>query len=217
MIIFALCNHQSVIQKTMIKNLVFDFGNVLICYDYPSFLKTIFDDEDERLRFEEIFCGAEYVQRCDLGEDSFIDLIKEAQAEYPHWEKQLQEFYDRQLEAMTVEMPGMRDLLTRLKAAGYCLYGLTNWSDAVYDVINKFDILSMMDGRLISSEERLVKPNVAIYDRLCEKFGLVKDECLFTDDKQINIDGAKAAGMQAVVFTDADQYEEALKKYGVNC
>ena len=116
---------------------------------------------------------------------------------------------------MTVEMPGMRDLLTRLKAAGYRLYGLTNWCDAIYDVIGKFGILQMMDDRLISSEERLIKPDVAIYDRLCDKFGLVKEECLFTDDKQINIDGATTAGLQAVLFTDAQTFEDDLKRYGI--
>ena len=199
----------------MIKNLIFDFGKVLVCYDFPKFLKTIIDDEDECRRFEEVVCSEEFVNRCDLGEDSFIDLIRECQEKYPHWKNQLQEYFDRQLDVVTVEMPGMRDLLTRLKAKGYRLYGLTNWSEAVYDVIEKFDILSMMDDRLISSEELLIKPDVAIYDRLCEKFGLVKEECLFTDDKQINIDGAKAAGMPAVLFTDARQYEEDLKRYGV--
>ena len=198
----------------MIKNLVFDFGKVLICYDYPSFLRTIIDEEECR-RFEAVVCSEEFVQRCDLGEETFIDLIRECQEKYPHWRRQLQEFYDRQLDAMTVEMPGMRDLLTRLKAAGYRLYGLTNWSDAIYDVIGKFDILQMMDERLISSEELLIKPDVAIYDRLCEKFGLVKEECLFTDDKQANIDGAIAAGMQAVLFTDSHTFEEDLKRYGV--
>ena len=199
----------------MIKNLIFDFGKVLVCYDYPSFLMTIFNDEDECRRFAEVVCSEEFVQRCDLGKESFIDLIKECQMNYPHWKRQLQEFYDRQLDAMTVEMPGMRDLLTRLKANGYRLYGLTNWSDAVYDVIEKFDILQMMDDRLISSEELLIKPDVAIYDRLCEKFGLVKEECLFTDDKQANIEGAKAAGLHAVLFTDAQTFEEDLKKYGI--
>ena len=200
----------------MIKNLIFDFGKVLVCYDFPKFLKTIIDDEDECRRFEEVVCSEEFVNRCDLGEDSFIDLIRECQEKYPHWKNQLQEYFDRQLDVVTVEMPGMRDLLTRLKAKGYRLYGLTNWSEAVYDVIEKFDILSMMDDRLISSEELLIKPDVAIYDRLCEKFGLVKEECLFTDDKQINIDGAIAAGMQAVLFTDAHQFEEDLKRYGVD-
>ena len=187
----------------MIKNLIFDFGKVLVCYDFRQFLKTIFDDEDECLRFEALVCSEEFVQRCDLGEDSFIDIIKECQVKYPHWKRQLQEYYDRQVDVITNEMPGMRDLLTRLKANGYRLYGLTNWSNAVYDVIEKYNILSMMDDRLISSEELMIKPDVAIYDRLCEKFGLIKEECLFTDDRQINIDGAKAAGMPAVLFTDA--------------
>lgn len=199
----------------MIKNLIFDFGKVLVCYDFPAFLKTIIDDEEECRKFEAVVCSEEFVNRCDLGADSFIDLIREYQVIYPHWESQLQEYYDRQLDVMTVEMPGMRDLLTRLKTKGYRFYGLTNWSEAVYDVIGKFDILRMMDDRLISSEEIMIKPDVAIYDRLCEKFGLVKEECLFTDDKQINIDGARAAGMNAVLFTDAHQFEEDLKRYGV--
>lgn len=200
----------------MIKNIILDFGKVLVCYEFTPFLKTIFDDDEERREFESIFCGQEFVQRCDLGEESFIEIIRDSQIKYPHWANQLQELYDRQLDVMTVEMPGMRDLLTRLRAAGYHLYGLTNWSDAIYSVIEKFDILQMLDDRLISSEEIMVKPDVAIYNRLCEKFGLVKEECLFTDDKQINIDGAKAAGMPAVLFTDARQLEEDLKKYGVN-
>ena len=199
----------------MIKNLIFDFGKVLVCYDFPAFLRTIFDNEEECLRFEALVCSEEFVSRCDLGADSFIDIIKECQEKYPHWKRQFQEYYDRQLDVMTGEMPGMRDLLTRLKANGYRLYGLTNWSNVVYDVIGKYDILRMLDDRLISSEEILIKPDVAIYDRLCEKFGLVKEECLFTDDKQINIDGARAAGMPAVLFTDARQYEEDLKRFGV--
>lgn len=200
----------------MIKNIIFDFGKVLVCYDHSAFLKTIFDDDEERRKFEDIFCSAEFVLRCDLGEKSFIEIIRESQLKYPHWAEQLQELYDRQLDAMTGEMPGMRNLLTRLKAAGYNLYGLTNWSDSIYSVIEKFDILSMMDDRLISSEEVMIKPDVAIYNRLCEKFNLNKEECLFTDDKQINIDGAKAAGMPAVLFIDACQLEKDLKKYGVN-
>ena len=76
-------------------------------------------------------------------------------------------------------------------------------------------LFKRMDDRLISSEEHLVKPDVAIYNRLCEKFGLVKEECLFTDDKQINIDGARTAGMPAVLFTDARQFEEDLKEFGI--
>lgn len=194
----------------MIKNLVFDFGGVLICYDFPSIVKPLFADDAERRAFEEVVCSDEFMNRCDLGVEPFAEIIRKLQEQYPRWERQLQEFHDRQLDAMTGEMPGMRDLLARLKAEGYHIYGLTNWSETVYPVIEKFDILQMMEGTLISSEEKLLKPDAAIYHRLCEKFGLSPQECLFTDDRQVNVDGALAVGMQAVLFTNAKEYEKSL-------
>ena len=199
----------------MIKNLVFDFGKVLVCYDFTAYLKTIFGDETQRIAFEQITCHPAFVERCDLGIDSFETIIREHQQLYPQWAKQWQLYYDTQLDAITHEMPGMKDILLRLKAKGYRLYGLSNWSNTIYPVMDKFDILRLMDDRVISSEEKLVKPDVAIYNRLCEKFGLRADECLFTDDRQANIDAALSAGMQAVLFTTTEQFEADLKRLGV--
>jgi HAD superfamily hydrolase (TIGR01509 family) len=73
----------------------------------------------------------------------------------------------------------------------------------------------LLDGWVISSEEHLIKPDVAIYRRLCEKFNLLPEECLFTDDKQVNIDGAMRAGMQAVLFTDAHTFAEYMKQNAI--
>lgn len=195
----------------MIRNLIFDFGGVLIGYDYQSLVKTLFDDEAERRAFQELVCSEEFMTRCDLGEESFAEIIRKQQELYPRWKRQLQEFHDRNVDAMTGEMPGMRELLIRFKAEGYHLYGLTNWSEAVYRVIEKFDILQMMEGTLISSKEKMLKPDAAIYRRLCEKFGLRPEECLFTDDKQVNVDGALAVGMQAVLFTNARELAKQIR------
>lgn len=195
----------------MIRNLIFDFGGVLIGYDYQSLVKTLFDDEAERRAFQELVCSEEFMTRCDLGEESFAEIIRKQQELCPRWKRQLQEFHDRNVDAMTGEMPGMRELLIRFKAEGYHLYGLTNWSEAVYRVIEKFDILQMMEGTLISSEEKMLKPDAAIYRRLCEKFGLRPEECLFTDDKQVNVDGALAVGMQAVLFTNAGELAKQIR------
>jgi len=109
----------------------------------------------------------------------------------------------------------MRAVLDRLRASGYKLYGLTNWSETVYPTIAQFEILRILDGRVISSEEHLIKPEVAIYHRLCEKFSLRPEECLFTDDKQVNIDGALAAGMDAVLFRDAPSFIADLQSRGI--
>lgn len=195
-----------------IKNIVFDFGRVLVGYDFEPFMRGLFSDPVEREAFKAVFIGHDFVAKCDKGDLSFHDLIEEYKLRYPQWKEQVGKFEFHQLAVMTGEMPGMKDLLERLRAAGYKLYGLTNWSAEVYKVIEKYDILSMLDGRVISSEEKIIKPSPEIYRCLCERYSLKPQECLFTDDKQPNIDGAIAAGMHAVLFTDAASFESYLKQ-----
>jgi haloacid dehalogenase superfamily, subfamily IA, variant 3 with third motif having DD or ED len=199
----------------MIKNIIFDFGQVLVAYDFNKYLPSIFNDKEEMSKFKAIFCGDEFVNRCDKGDQTFLELIRSAQKEYPHWKKELQQFHDTQLDVLTGEVPGMRDLILRLKDGGYRVFGLTNWSETVYPVLEKYSILSLLEGRIISSEERMIKPDPAIFLKLLEKFSLKAGDCLFTDDKLPNVEGAKSVGMDAVVFKDARQFEEELKKRGV--
>jgi len=199
----------------MIKNLIFDFGKVLVDYDFLPLLKSMFVDEVERAEFMSMFCTSEFTDRCDKGDRLFSEVIDECRRQYPQWDRQFLQFRDGQLGCITSEMPGMHNLLTKLKEQGFKLYGLTNWSETVYPVIDKFDILQMMDGRVVSSEEKIIKPDIAIYSRLCEKYSLMAEECLFTDDKQVNVDGAVKAGMEAVLFTDAERYEAELVKRGL--
>ena len=67
---------------------------------------------------------------------------------------------------------------------------------------------------LVSAEEKLVKPDPAIFRRLCDKFGLQMDECVFVDDLQKNVDGAVACGMQGYCFADrnVDRLKEWLEQ-----
>lgn len=194
----------------MIRNIVFDFGKVLVDYSFPQFLSTFIKDEQQMLQFSSVLCSRVVVDRFDRGALSFHEIIEETRAEHPQWSSYLDEFERRQLEAVTNEVPGMRSLILRLREKGYALYGLTNWSETVYPVIEKFGILRMLDGRVVSSEEKIIKPDVAIYHRLCEKYGLKEEECFFVDDKPINVEGAIAAGMEAVVFIGAEQLEREM-------
>ena len=113
---------------------------------------------------------------------------------------------------MTKEIDGMGDLLRRLKAEGYKLYGLTNWCSKVHITISQFDIFTLLDGWVISSEEKVVKPEPEIYQRLFDRYGLEPSECVFTDDREENIEGARRMGMDGIVFVDAKQYEEELRR-----
>lgn len=200
----------------MIKNIIFDFGKVLVDYDFLLFVDKIFDGEDEdddKRVFSLLITCQDFVDECDLELIPFADLIKRKQAEYPRFAHKIQYFADHITDAVFQEKPGMRALMKRLKAAGYHLYGLSNWSSKVYDMMAKFpEIFALLEGSVISCEEHIIKPDPAIYHRLCEKYQLRVDECIFIDDKAVNIEGAQKAGLQAIHFKDTAQLERDLKR-----
>lgn len=195
----------------MIKNLVFDFGKVLVDYSFDMIVDTFFDDPKELKTFKSVILSPEFIDKCDKEDIPFKDIVREAQTAYPQWESQLQQFYDNYLNFVIGDVPGMRDLLHRYRRMGYKLYGLSNWCSVVHDVIRKFEILQILDGYVVSSDVHLIKPDAAIYHCLCERFNLSPEECVFADDKQPNVEGARAVGMKAILFKNAVQYEEEIK------
>ena len=107
------------------------------------------------------------------------------------------------------ELPGMRKLLQDLKAHGYRLLGLTNWSTETFcQVRHRYPIFDILDGMLVSGEERLTKPSPAIFRRMIEKFSLDPSECVFIDDNQANVEGSAAAGIPAILFPGAAKLRE---------
>jgi FMN phosphatase YigB (HAD superfamily) len=99
----------------------------------------------------------------------------------------------------------MRELLCRFKDGGSRLYGLSNWSYKVYEVIRKYPIFSLLDGMVISSDVHLLKPDSRIYQCLMEKYGLQNEDCVFIDDRKDNVEAAQKLKMQGIVFEDALQ------------
>ena len=195
----------------MIKNIIFDFGKVLVDYDFVSVIRQFFCDADKEGRFVEIVTSEDFLNRCDMEAIPFVEIVREMQTEYPEFKNEFQYFYDRYLDFVVGEVQGMNDLLRKLKSMGFKLYGLTNWCSMVKEVIGRYDIFRLLDGWVISSEEKMIKPDSAIYLRICEKFHLVPRECLFTDDKLKNVNGAISVGMNAVQFTDAAGFENYLR------
>ncbi len=195
----------------MIKNLIFDFGKVLVDYDFSHIIDPLFDNEADKKEFYTFFASLDFVNELDREVTPFLEIIQKKQREYPKYTEQLQVFFDRYVDFVTGEVPGMKGLLTDLKGQGYKLYGLTNWSSKVHEVMKIYDIFDLLDDQLISSEEHLIKPEPEIYERLLEKFDLKAEECVFTDDKAINVEAAINVGLQGIVFQDAEQYARELK------
>ena len=195
----------------MIKNLIYDFGRVLVTYDFEHISSFGFASEEDLQSFVNIVSDPAFVRRCDLELIPFEDLIREMQHTYPQWKEQWQLFYDRYLEFVTGEMPGMYAYMTELKARGYKLYGLSNWCSTIYRVMKEYKIFNLLDGFVVSSDYQVVKPDPAIYRVLLDKYDLKAEECVFADDRADNVEAAQKVGMQAIVFTTTEAYKEALE------
>lgn len=196
----------------MIKNLVFDFGKVLVDYDFPMFYRRYIGDEGKLEKFTLLFENEEMFRTLDREVRPFAETMESLIAEHPEFEREIR-IFDRQFsEIVTGEMEGMRDLLLQLKKEGFRLYGITNWSSKVYPIMEQYPIFRLLEGQVISSEEKLLKPEPEIYLCLCERFGLTPSECLFTDDKAENVEGARRVGMAGIVFENAVQYERELRE-----
>ncbi len=196
----------------MIKNLIFDFGKVLVDYDYFTILDEIFASHEQAEDFLHHLMAEKWNDRLDCEASPFTQIIHEIQQAMPQYVCEIQQFGNRYTEFVIGEMKGMRALLVKLKSEGYKLYGLTNWCSRVHTTMKQYPIFQLLDGKIISSEEHVVKPSPVIYERLCRKFGLNPDECVFTDDTLVNVEGARDFGMHAIHFENAHQYERELNK-----
>lgn len=201
----------------MIKNLIFDFGKVLVDYDFEAFFKRNIPDADKYWALNALLNNEELQQLVDREDIPFEEIMEEVISKNKALEHEIRTFVDLYPTIVTSEVPGMYDLLSKLKGEGYKLYGLTNWCCKVHITMEQFPIFKLLDGQIISSEEHLIKPEPDIYLRLFERFNLKPEECVFADDKVVNIEGGRALGMKGIVFTDALQYERELRTIIESC
>lgn len=198
----------------MIKNLIFDFGGVLVDYNSHRIFDRYFGDESKAEWFRNNVILNDLVKHLDIGED-FDECIKKAQEAYPDYSEAISLYDSCYYEMDGGEIPGMFELLSTLSTNEYEIYGLTNWSYKVYKIIKKHQIFSLLKGYVISSEVYMLKPDPNIYIHLTEKFSINPHECLFIDDKINNVKGAEAVGMFGVRFISSQQLIEDLRNLSI--
>ena len=195
----------------MVRNIIFDYGKVLVNYDFDALFRRLFPDEDKSAAMSAFFNEPRHFQFSDRGFKTFEGAVEDFIRERPDLEAEMRLFCRHKPEGIFEEVPGMRGLLEKLKKRGLKFYGLTNWDTQVYVTLEQFGIFKLLDGMVISSEEHFVKPEPEIYRRLLEKYKLFPEECVMVDDREENVTGARAVGMEGIVFRDAVQFEEELE------
>ncbi len=185
----------------MIRNMVFDIGNVLMDFRWKEYMRSLFG-EDETL-IQTINQGI-WHNGCwaamDKGEMDGAATLRSAVAFAPQYEKEIKLTLDSVAHAFhkfEYSIPWIQEL----KRMGLNVYYLSNYS--AFSVAANPDVLDFipyMDGGVFSFEVKAVKPEPEIYRCLCDKYGLKPEDCLFTDDVPANVNGAQACGFQGIVF-----------------
>ena len=188
-------------------------GNVLLNYSpLYSVEKLCRSDEAKEIILREFFGGPEWIET-DRGtmtpEERYISV-----------RKRIPECFHEDFDAVSVgwdicmtPLDGALSFLEHIKENGFGLYLLSNASSEFYRYFPRAIDPGMFDGIVVSSDIKLIKPDMRIYEYLLDKYRLTPGECLFIDDRADNAAAAEKTGMQALVFTG--DYREAEKRAGM--
>ena len=191
----------------MIKNIVFDMGNVLVRYDSMRTSRQFAEDDTElNLVNTSVFVSPEWIF-FDMGVMSEEEALKKMQARLPqgHAREAARLCLEHWHEYCMWEIPGMRELVTELKEIGYGIYLCSNASLRMLSCYRQvIPAIELFDGVLFSAEVKCLKPQKEIYMHFYRRFNLKPEECFFIDDLPGNIEGARQTGMDGYCFADGD-------------
>jgi len=197
-----------------IKNIIFDFGGVLIDWNPRYFYKDVFSDTQEMEYFLSDIWSPQWNMKHDAG-FSFSEITHELQELYPKYRNEI-EMYQQNWEIMIKgEISENTQLLNPLKSK-YRLFGLTNWSAEAFPVIyHKYEFFKVFEGIVVSGEEKVVKPGKEIYQLLINRYGLLANESLFIDDSLKNIETANDLGFSTIHINGTQSLKAQLMSLGL--
>jgi putative hydrolase of the HAD superfamily len=186
----------------MIKNIVFDVGQVMMYYTPALYINRlgIYDEEDIKILIKEVFDSAEWCAT-DSGRLSSEEAAKIVSKQLPaHLVPAAEPLMAHWWEGEITPVPGIEPLIRELKSLNYGIYMLSNASQNIYKYMDRIPGAELFDGKIISADHLMLKPQTEIYRELYSRFNLVPAECFFIDDVPANIEGARLTGMDGTVF-----------------
>ncbi|HVZ96955.1 MAG TPA: HAD family phosphatase [Chitinophagaceae bacterium] len=192
-----------------IKNIVFDFGGVLVDWNPRHLYRNVFDDEKAMEDFLAHVCTDEWNAEQDRGRP-LAEGTQLLQQQFPEHHDLIGMYYGQWETMLRSDIPGTVSLLHRLKKK-YHLYGLTNWSaETIPLAFSRYPFFKEFEGIVVSGEEKLIKPDKEIFHVLMDRYKISPAESLFIDDNVKNIHTARQIGFHAIHFTTPEQLEHQL-------
>jgi 2-haloacid dehalogenase len=199
-----------------INALIFDFGGVLINWDPRKVFEKYFSNDAQAIDdfLAEIGFSAWNLEQ-DRGHP-FSQAVAELSAQFPQYAHLIRAYDEEWEQSITGIIPGTIAMLPKLKAAGYRIYGLTNWNVEKYNIIrHRYTFFDLFDYILVSGAVKLAKPDPAIFELMLNRINRTPQECLLVDDSPKNVEAARQMGFSAIHFTSPAQLELELKQSGI--
>lgn len=199
-----------------IKNIIFDFGGVVMDWNPRYFFKDYFNDDKKMEYFLKNITTDEWNIEQDRGrtlaEGTAIQV-----ANFPEWEKEIRAYYDNWTTMLKSEIADNVAVLRKLEYSEYELFGLTNWSAETFPyALENYDFFSIFKGKIVvSGTEKLIKPNPEIWHVLLNRYQIKAEESVFIDDNFKNIEVAKSLGFICIHIKEDTDLEKELRDLGI--
>jgi len=191
---------------------VFDVGRVLIEWDLRALFGKLIEDAEELDWFLANVVTEEWHFQHDGGRP-LAEMVPERQAEFPAHAALLDAYATRFLETIPGPVPGTHALVRRLAERGVPLFAITNFGAEFWAQFRPTEpLLDLFSDVVVSGEERIAKPDPAIFALAADRFGRAPRRMLFIDDNKANVDAAALLGWQVHHFTGAARLEGDLSR-----
>lgn len=195
----------------MVKNIVFDIGNVLAGFVWEDFYHSFGYSEEIFKKLADATVRSPFWNEMDRGKLSDEELLEGFIKNDPSIEKEIREVFEnveRIIKRFDYAVPWIKEL----KKKGYHIYVISNFSKKAHEECTKaLDFMEEIDGGILSYQVKLIKPSPEIYQLLCRKYHLNAEECVFIDDLPRNVEAARKEGMKGLVFESLDQAQKELE------
>jgi putative hydrolase of the HAD superfamily len=196
-------------------NIIFDLGGVVVRWEPDAIIARVFEGSEVRARVRSQVIGNADWLEYDRGTLLRKDAVARATVRTGLPESAIDELF-RQVPLSLVPIPGMVDLLYRLKQWHHGLYVLSNMHPASIEHLETaYGFWDLFEGMVISCRIHLVKPEPAIYAYLLREYALDETETVFIDDTEVNLEAAARFGIRTIRFESPEQCEMRLR--ALNC
>lgn len=197
----------------MIKNVIFDIGNVLVDFRWRELMDELNLTKEDKDRFEVHVFGSKWWHELDHGTMEEEEAVKHLQEDNAAYREAFDLVWENRGQIVRPYKYAV-SWIKGLKERGYRVYLLSNYPEKLFTMHAEngaFPFLELVDGKVVSAFVKLIKPDTDIYECLMDKYGLKAEECVFIDDREENVQGAKNVGMYGICLKSYEQANTELQ------